>query len=309
MRILLALDRSRDSTAAVSLLSRLRLRPGSSLFVLHVVEVSSALIDWSLGISPLARREVDCIRAETAQAAKAWIRRVEAPFLKKTMRVRNLVSEGMPASEVVKAIERYHVDLVVLGTRGLSGVTRFLLGSVSEQVLLHAPCSVLVVRVRGRSRGARRSGPLRVLLAVDASPDAEAGARLLAELGMPKATRVTILHVIETADHVTSRLLASGRADLARLAHDVLRARRETAQGLLEQVQTRLRATGFSADAMLAEGQAASQIIRAAQQQRADLVVLGSRGMTGVKRFLVGSVSRKVARHAPCSVLVVRAKR
>jgi nucleotide-binding universal stress UspA family protein len=74
-------------------------------------------------------------------------------------------------------------------------------------------------------------------------------------------------------------------------------------------VQKRLKSTGFSTAAVLAEGHPAPQIIRAAQQRRVDLVVLGSRGMTGVKRFLVGSVSRKVARHAPCSVMVVRPKR
>jgi nucleotide-binding universal stress UspA family protein len=249
------------------------------------------------------------LRAETARAAKAWLREVEAPFLGKTLHLHGLVPEGTPASEIVKSIERYHIDLAVLGTRGLSGLTRFLLGSVSEQALLHAPCSVMVVRGRGQSGGSRRSGPLRILLAVDASPDAAAAERLLGELGMPKSAKVTLLHVVEKADHVTSRLFASGRADLAQLANDVLQARKEAAQRLLDQVQKRLRSTGFSADAVLAEGHPAPQIIRAAQQRRVDLVVLGSRGMTGVKRFLVGSVSRKVARHAPCSVLVVRPKR
>jgi nucleotide-binding universal stress UspA family protein len=225
------------------------------------------------------------------------------------MQVYSLVVEGTPASEIVKTIEQDHIDLVVLGTRGLSGLTRFLLGSVSEQTLLHAPCSVMVVREQRRSGGVRRSGPLRILLAVDASPDAETAGRLLAELGLPKSVQVTVLHVVEKADHVTSRLLASGRADLARLATDVLQARKEAAWQLLDQVRKRFQSTGLSADAVIAEGQPAPEIIRVAQRRRADLVVLGSRGMTGVKRFLVGSVSRNVARHAPCSVLVVRAKR
>ena len=115
VRILLALDRSRDSTTAVRLVRRLHPRSGSSLFILHVVEISSGLIDWSLGVSPRARREAAALRAQTARAARAWLREVKAPFLGKTLHVHGLVPEGTPASEIIKAIERYHIDLAVLG--------------------------------------------------------------------------------------------------------------------------------------------------------------------------------------------------
>lgn len=309
MKILLAIDQSPDSMAAVRFLTRLRFPPGSSLFLLHVVEVPFTTVESSLGISPQARRELDGLRAQAAQAAKAWMKKVEARITGKNLRISSLVVEGEPAFEVARAIERNRMDLAVLGTRGLSGPMRFLLGSVSEQTLLQAPCSVLVVRDRSRSGAPRRTAPLRVVLAVDASPDAAAAARLLAELAMPRSARVTLLHIVEQPDALTSRLLARGHGDLLRFASDVLQARKDAGRNLLEQVQNRLRSAGFRVDAVLAKGDPAPQIIRAAQQQRAGLVVLGSRGLTGVQRLLMGSVSRKVARYAPCSVLVVRSKR
>jgi hypothetical protein len=77
---------------------------------------------------------------------------------------------------------------VVLGTRGLSGIERFLLGSVSEHVLTHGSCSVLVVRgfhPRGNLRQTKR---LRVLLATDGSPHARAAVALLGRFGLPRVS-------------------------------------------------------------------------------------------------------------------------
>jgi nucleotide-binding universal stress UspA family protein len=56
----------------------------------------------------------------------------------------------------------------------------------------------------------------------------------------------------------------------------------------------------------LAEGHPAEEILKVATRQRAHVIVMGSRGLAGVKRFLMGSVSQQVVRHAPCSVLLVR---
>ncbi len=63
---------------------------------------------------------------------------------------------------------------------------------------------------------------------------------------------------------------------------------------------------GRKVETLLVKGHAAEEILKTAKRIRADLVVVGSRGLTGLRRFLLGSVTHKVARHAPCSVLVVR---
>jgi nucleotide-binding universal stress UspA family protein len=78
---------------------------------------------------------------------------------------------------------------------------------------------------------------------------------------------------------------------------------------VLERVRKVVTHRGLTIHPLLVEGRPAEEIIRAAARTHADLVILGSRGMTGLKGALLGSVSRRVARHAPCSVLVARNRR
>ena len=77
---------------------------------------------------------------------------------------------------------------------------------------------------------------------------------------------------------------------------------------LLEKARRQLARAGLETTSMLAEGESADVLVRTADRADADLVILGSRGLSGVQRILLGSVSRRVARHAPCSVLIVGRK-
>jgi nucleotide-binding universal stress UspA family protein len=76
---------------------------------------------------------------------------------------------------------------------------------------------------------------------------------------------------------------------------------------LLEQAQTEAREAGVAeVETFARQGDAADAIVDIAEEQRSDLIVVGNKGMTGAKRFLLGSVPNKVSHHAPCSVLIVR---
>jgi nucleotide-binding universal stress UspA family protein len=207
---------------------------------------------------------------------------------------------------IVDTLKKEKAHLVVVGSRGLSGVKRFLLGSVSERVLIHARCSVLVVRGQPRRGDTHHAGGMQVLVAFDGSPHASAAVDLLAKLGLPRSAVVTLLHVVETHDYLTSRLMATGRSDLQRLAEEVMQARKQAGSRMLEKAQRVLKRRSLTVDTLVAEGHAAEAILKTAERIRADLVVMGSRGLTGMKRLLLGGVSHRVARHAPCSVLVVR---
>ncbi len=86
----------------------------------------------------------------------------------------------------------------------------------------------------------------------------------------------------------------------------VWKALREQAKDLVEKAAAKLREANFSVSTELVEGDPKSQIIDAANEWRADMIVLGSHGRTGLNRFLMGSVSQDVVRHAHCSVEIVR---
>ena len=82
---------------------------------------------------------------------------------------------------------------------------------------------------------------------------------------------------------------------------------REVAESVLKRAARDALSKGVEVETHAREGHPAEVIIDVAKQEQADLIVVGSRGLTGIKRYLLGSVSSKVSEHAPCSVMIVRA--
>lgn len=301
MKVVLAVDQSRDARAAARLLQTLRLPRRSELSILHVIDVPQVLPQFPGQVRRLAKW-----RRDARTDAKRLIESFAIPFEKQGLRVTALVKEGRPGPTILRALDRGLADLAVLGPRGLSGVMRFVLGSVSELTLSEAPCSVLVVRRRPRAAPERG---LRVVMAIDFSRAADEAKAVLAKLGLPPSSRITVLHVRERADDVMARFIAKGQSALAQAIEAAMRKARQRAGQLLDRAARRLAQRGLPAASLLADGNPAEEIIRVAERQRADLIVLGARGLTGLTRILLGSVSRKVARHASCSVLVVRTRK
>jgi len=222
-------------------------------------------------------------------------------------RVSKMVKWGSPLTGILETLKKQQADLVVVGSRGLSGVKRFLLGSVSEGVLHVAPCSVLISRGRGKGRVEKPAQGLRILVAVDESERALAAARWLRAMRLPEA-EVTILHVVRPPEDCTPQLLALKAPRFRESAQAVIRMTNERGRQVLKLARKALAHRGLTIHPVLVEGHAAEEIIQAATRTQADLVILGSRGMTGLKGAFLGSVSRRVARHAPCSVLVVKTR-
>jgi len=137
MKILLATDGSKFSQAATqALISQCRPQ-GTEIRVLNVV-------DLPLMIPTLYASE---FREESLKDGEEFVRKAEQPLTKAGYKVETAVEEGDPKSTIVEDAVRWHADLIVLGSHGRKGVDRFLMGSVSDAVARHAPCSVEVVRI------------------------------------------------------------------------------------------------------------------------------------------------------------------
>lgn len=297
MKVVLAVDQARDAHVAALLLQTVRLPRASEVWVAHI-----------LSIPPILRRTRSQLagwRQKEAATARRLIKRIQQPLQAQGLRVHPLVKEGVPGPELLDTVERTHADLAVVGPHGRSRIVRFLLGGVSELFLNEAPCSVLIAR--GRPRVDQDRG-LRVLLAMDFSKDAKASARFLSKLRMPRASRATLLHVEEQGDHAITRISGLGRIDLSHAFEEAVRKSRRQTQLMLERIGSQFTQQGLAVEYMFATGVPPEEILRAAERHRADLIVMGSKGLTGLDRYLLGSVSRKVARHSSCSVLVVRKK-
>jgi nucleotide-binding universal stress UspA family protein len=212
---------------------------------------------------------------------------------------------GSPDKEIVRLAEELGAGLVVLGNRGLGAVRRALMGSVSTGVVRYAHCPVLVVR--GEEVGEERGRPFgRILLAVDGSDESRAAAGVAAEVAGVDGAELHLISVVET-ETLQPYTVYPGPEEIRALTEAAMEERKEKAHTFAVKEAEHVKGTGARVDGVhVASGAPAKEIVEAAEDMDADLIVLGSRGLGGFRRALMGSVSDSVVRHAHCPVLVVR---
>jgi nucleotide-binding universal stress UspA family protein len=189
---------------------------------------------------------------------------------------------------LLKVIHKTHPDLTVMATRGRQGFASFFLGSVTEQVVQHAGRPVLCVRKSGRGTGLPYK---RILVATDLSSSSRRPFPLAALLARGLGAGVVAVHVLG-APTVASLVGVPGAAPAAVTAHDVCRFLQPEFEGIA--VEPRVYADGAPWD----------RIVEAADEGRADLIVMSTRGHDSVRDGIIGSNAERVLRHAPCPVLV-----
>ena len=140
---------------------------------------------------------------------------------------------------------------------------------------------------------------MKILLATDDSKFSEAAAKSLAGQFRPQETEVRVLHVVEP-------IAISKPPQMSPGYYPELEDRLPQARELVDRVAKILSPAGFRVTTSVATGDARSAILEDAAEWHADLIVLGSHGRKGLERFFLGSVSEAVARHARCSVQIVR---
>jgi nucleotide-binding universal stress UspA family protein len=140
---------------------------------------------------------------------------------------------------------------------------------------------------------------MRILIGIDGSKSSEATVQaLVAQIG-PRDVEVRVLHVVAPPSSFTPPEMAVDYAS-------ELREQMEEARGIVDRAANTLRNAGFRVDTSVRKGDAREIIIDSAAEWHADLIIVGSHGHKGLQRFLLGSVAESVARHAPCSVEIVR---
>ncbi len=143
---------------------------------------------------------------------------------------------------------------------------------------------------------------MRILLAIDDSKFSEAAVQAVIEQAQPQDTEVEVLHVVEPPSLLVARKMGGYDPRL----DAVWDAETKEAEALVTKVANDLRSKGLKVIATVEQGEPKSKILVAALHWCADLIVIGSHGRKGFGEFLLGSVSDAVARHAPCSVEIVR---
>jgi nucleotide-binding universal stress UspA family protein len=229
------------------------------------------------------------IRAESAVRLAERLGEVQARGLRA-----KVISRVGPPDEVLAAVAHEEAaELIVLGTHGHGGVSRFLLGSVASATIRHAPCDVLVVR-----GDAIRAGYRKALVATDFSPAAAKALDRASNVLVPGAV-LEVVHAWQLpAGSWGATLLGQARFPWSTVRDAVLASAKTQADALVAQHGAALRVE-------LVQGPPAAVITETAERGAFDLVVVGAHGNRGFRRLLLGSVAESTVRHAPCSVLVV----
>jgi nucleotide-binding universal stress UspA family protein len=263
---------------------------GGSLSLCHVLPAPSPLAGV---LGDLEHGEATALTGEEEDAKKALVAHAREKLGLEASDV--VVVRGDAHQEIVRAAENREARYVVVGTHGRTGITRMVLGSVAERVARHAPCSVLV------ARPVSTTGV--VVAASDLSepslPAIEEGAAAAKRSG----ARLVVVSVLEWGSAMPMPAVGMFGALPAIPPPQVQQQVRDALRTATEQAMVRAGAVG---EVRIVDGAPAAGIVEVASEVGAELVVVGTKGRTGVARLALGSVAEEVIRTASTSVLVVR---
>ena len=297
MRILCAVDGSECSQWGVQALEALPDREPDDVTLLHVVDPSALragrgrnLVAEKRALAAMEKAGGILLREAERSARVALGQAATGP----RTTLHRVLAHGPLARTIVQRARHAKADLILIGSRGLSDIQGFLLGSISRQVASIASCPVLVVKQ-----------PLpkltRVTLAVDDSKHSRAAARFLRSHILPESATTTIFSSAERpVTDLAVRYLS--KAQVEDLEWPVL----ERATRLVAALRDEFMKEGYTVVTDVRMDHMIDTIVKQVEADHADLLVIGSRDMTKSERLHLGSVSESLLRHAPCSVLIVR---
>jgi nucleotide-binding universal stress UspA family protein len=281
--ILVPVDGSRSCFHAQMLASLIASRFKSKVTVVHCIshECMHPELKAQYRLPPSILRKIEEVYLELG---KKVIRNAEELFRGAGIEVdARLITFEDPAEFILQLVKNEGYDLVIIGNRAGYQSERYALGSVTAKVARHAECTVFIVK--------KKTLLEKILVAVDGSKHADRALEYSVQLAKKFRVDLALLHVEDD--------------DLIRFGGpQVLDCIGTVGECILENASNKIRGVAFGN--FLKYGNPAETIIKMAQKGNIDLIVVGSRGLSSVKRFLLGSVSDDISMHARSSVLIVR---
>ena len=296
MKILIAYDGSDCANHAIEDLSRAGLPGDTEALILTVTETwlpkdfenesFVKTVGWTStdNINQMRQAAIEKV-AEGDKLAEDASRLVQQKF--PAWQVRHKAVGGFAEREIVAEANELKPDLIVIGSHGRGGVGRFVLGSVSLKVLSEAGCSVRVAR-QSPARAQNNDSPMRIVIAIDGSPDSLIAVESVMSRQWLPETSVRLISAVES------------------LPYSILYGELSKAEELRESAAAKLKEKGLHVSTEVQFGRAKNVIIEEAEKWSADSIYIGAKGHRWMDRIVLGSVSYSVAARAACTVEVVR---
>lgn len=291
-KILLPIDGSAEAERVLVYLPQLAIPGETTLVLVNVVE--------SFRYAMAASRHTPPDFLEHLRSgAEAYITEQRNALQSAGYRVEAYVVEGDAAGSILQVAATAQADLIGMTTHGRSGFVAWALGSVAERVISEADLPVFLVR---RSSLPTGDNFRHILMPLDGSPLAEQALPQASALAQASQAKLLLLQVAQTFDEGNRRILFRGEAE----AENTLAQWRADAQAYLERLAQQMRAEGIDCAYRVLAGDVAQAIVEAAQEEKADLLVMSTHGRSGLQRWVYGSVSGKVLRSLACPLLLIR---
>ncbi len=281
--IIVGYDGSESSKAALKESSLWVKKHGGRLFLVHAVFFN----EEEFANLPAQREQRLELGGKICKTAKQTILAEDA------IEVESLLCEGDPPDVIADVARGKQADLIALGTYGRRGLRQLLMGSVTVEVILKATCDVLVVKRQCSECTGQYST---LLVSFDGSEYSRKALQRACELAKADNAVVSVLYVIPRYEEMIEFFKTES----------IQKSLRREAEHIIAQAQKIAAESGVSIKTHIREGNAADEVIIAAESLENDLIIMGTHGWKGFSKAIMGSTTRRVVTHASCPVLVVK---
>lgn len=278
-KILVATDGSESGRNALFQAFRLAVDEKCWITVASVVPSYSGDLDLT---------GVKDIRKALAKPCEDALREAQKLAEEERALIKTVCEEGEIYERIVDLADAENADIIVMGRRGVHGIERALVGSVTARVIGHTQRDVLVVPQEGAV------GWKKILVATDGSKYSAAAVRKAVDFAQSSGGELLVISVVDVP--------AEFYAEAPKAVEDLIRKAKEYTAAVKKQAEE----AGIKAETYVGEAEADEAIVNLAKDQGVNMIVVGSHGRTGLRRLLMGSVTEKVIGRAPCPVLVVK---
>ena len=241
---------------------------------------------------------IDKYYEKLEQKAGGFFKKTISEYAEQDLSIQYVIRRGFsPYEEILTFAAENDVDLITIGTHSRKSIARFFLGSVAENIVHHAQCPVLTVRIE--------DGDIilpsyqRILVATDFYEQSDRALELALSF-LPKNGILDILHVVEDIIH-PAYFAAEGDSIFDVMPHIKIKS-----EDTLEKLASEKIPSNVNRNLIIKEGKIAPTILDFAKENLADLIVMGTHSMNALAQLLIGSQANKIIRKATCPVITIK---